>query len=196
MPINIKRTFIALKVIPDKSFINDYNLIKKKLNQESIRWINTENLHVTLRFLGDTKTSDIEIISRLLDDVAYQSDFFSFILKGVDVFRSIWRPRVIWMGLDSTVLLNELKIQVDRSISSLCGEQDDSFNPHLTLGRTRAINNVDRLKSVINEYRGHIFQEVFINELIFYESILSSEGASYSVLSSHKLSGKSNSLSF
>ena len=114
-----KRTFIAIKVIPDHLFLKKYNLIRNKLKHEDIRWVNPGNYHITLRFLGDTPEGEIVKIKEILDRVVSDIATFNFGIQGIDLFRSIRHPRVLWMGMNNTHALIELKNKIDEFLNPL-----------------------------------------------------------------------------
>lgn len=157
---------------------------------ENIRWVKPDNLHITLRFLGDTSENLVNKISGVMEKHVTKTQPFSFVIRSLDVFRSLKYPRVMWMGLDNTDALVKLKNIVDKSLSGLLPEEDtDNFNPHLTIGRMKYINDRELLKELLAGYMDHKFMDVNVDQLFFFESILDREGASYKVISSCKLRG-------
>lgn len=65
MTFNLKRTFIAIRMVPDQIFLSEYDFLRKELNHENIRWIKEENLHITITFIGDISIKDIKKVSLL-----------------------------------------------------------------------------------------------------------------------------------
>ena len=65
----MKRIFIAVKVNPEETFLKMINSFKTALFTENIKWINPENIHITLAFLGDTEEKLIKDINSMLDKV-------------------------------------------------------------------------------------------------------------------------------
>ncbi len=188
MQNNLKRTFIAIRVFPDRNFLNEYQRIRTLLQTESIRWVKPENFHITLRFLGDTSEQEIGNISNMLDKGLSDVASFSFDIKGMDVFRSIRYPRVLWLGLTNTHDLLKLKTRVDESLGYLLKEQENNtFSPHLTLGRMKRIMNREIFRELINDYRDHEFLKVQVNKVLFFESVLNKQGATYKVISEHTI---------
>ena len=183
-----KRTFIAIKVIPDHLFLKKYNLIRNKLKHEDIRWVNPGNFHITLRFIGDTPEGEIVKIKEILDRVVSDIATFNFGIQGIDLFRSIRHPRVLWMGMNNTHALIELKNKIDEFLNPLFNlPPNSSFSPHLTLGRMKRINNTEAFRQLIANYREDRFLDMQVREVIFFESVLKREGAVYEILSLHKL---------
>jgi len=188
MQDNLKRTFIAVKIMPPADFINNYNIIKKKLQDEDIRWVKPGNFHITLRFLGDTFGQEIDKISEVLEKGLKDLKSFCFAVKGMDVFRSVRYPRVLWLGLTNTDDLQKLKSRVDEFLVSQGKVPDNNtFSPHLTLGRMKRMKDRETLREMINDYRNVEFFTVQVRTVLFFESILSMEGAAYKVISEYPL---------
>jgi len=91
-------------------------------------------LHLTLKFLGETSPASFEMIKDLLDQTTVEP--FTTTLKGVGCFPSIKRPRVLWVGMESCPPLSQLKEKIDHALQSLGIEEEGRpFHPHLTLAR-------------------------------------------------------------
>jgi RNA 2',3'-cyclic 3'-phosphodiesterase len=102
------------------------------------RWANPHQLHITLRFLGNTPEDRLPEIRRRLATVT--SPGFQLALHGVGVFPpAARRPRVLWLGLEPQAPLRELKRAVDGALGYLtpleAGADAAEFTPHLTLAR-------------------------------------------------------------
>lgn len=156
---------------------------QKELEREKIKWVALNNLHITLAFMGDTDEKIIPALSEELRKITSAINRFSFCLKGAGVFQNLRNPRVLWIGTENTDLLKNLY----DGIYSVIGKygfkpEHKAFSPHLTLGRIKIISNTDRLKKLLQEYENRSFQDVPVNEIIFYESILRPEGPVYKVI--------------
>jgi len=182
------RTFIAIKISTEISFQNRINTLKQSLRNEKIRWVDINSLHVTLRFLGDIPSTKTELISDCLEDAINEHKAFELVLEGVGVFRSIYRPRVIWLGLKETKKLAALKSSVDKLLERAGFDpEENNFSPHLTIGRMKYIENRDNLEDILKENNHRFFSTQFVEQVLFYQSLLHPSGSEYKVLSSHKL---------
>jgi 2'-5' RNA ligase len=176
----MKRIFIAIKIYPDPSFKGFIKKLQAILEKEKIRWVNPHNLHLTLRFLGETNTELIPQISAELSNVALETKTFTINLTGVGVFRSVSYPRVLWVGIEKNEDLQELKNMVDYSLKNVgFAVEDKSYIPHLTLGRMKRINNRNMLRNLLKEYGEEKLQVLHAESMIFYESKLSEDGPEY-----------------
>ncbi len=105
----------------------------------AVRWVSPENVHLTLRFLGDTDPDQVAGLAAALRQVASAHRGFVVALDGVGCFPNARRPRVIWAGLsDPELRLDRLQRDVERAVRA-CGwpREGRAFAPHLTLGRVR-----------------------------------------------------------
>ena len=174
------RTFIAIKIIPEKKLLDIFSTLKKSLSGELINWVEDSNLHLTLRFLGETSSEQISEVIELLGSVSDKFQPFQFGLKGVAVFKNKIQPRVLFISIESDLILKQLAGEIRGKIKSPQFEDDEkSFNPHLTLGRIKYIQNKDAFYALVNRFSDVKIQQVTVSEVVFYQSILGSGGPTY-----------------
>ena len=105
----------------------------------SVRWVDAQGIHLTLKFLGDTPTQDAGEIIEALRSPVNQISTFPLKLSGLGVFPNARRPRVLWAGVegqqDSLVSLQQSVEDVLTTMNFSAERQ--AFSPHLTLGRVR-----------------------------------------------------------
>ena len=185
---NNLRTFIAVKVIPDEKAAASLKDIRTTLQTENILWNKTENFHITLLFIGSTPIDMLYPIQESMDFVASQTHPFDFFISGIGVFRTINHPRVLWLGVNESKALKDLKELTDKSLFPLLKmEAREQFKPHLTIGRMRRINDLKNLEALLRNYKTRDFLKVKVQEIIFYESITTSGGPVYRSISNHTL---------
>ncbi len=176
----MKRTFIATKIKPGKEFLNTFTKLRNELENEKIKWVDHENLHITLFFLGDTEEEQINQVRIQLSNIADNFKAFSIKLQGLGVFKNFNKPRVLWAGIYEYEPMHEIKEYIDKELLKMGFNPDArEFKPHLTLGRVKWINDKNNLREVVNQDKDTFFQELRINEIIFYESILKAKGPIY-----------------
>lgn len=174
------RTFIAIKITPERKLIDIFSTLKKSLEGESINWVDINNLHLTLRFLGETTHQQALEIVKSLENISLNYQPFQFSLKGAGFFKSKNQPRVLFLSVGNDVMLKQLAYEIEEGIVSLgFGREKRAFNPHLTVGRIKLIRNKNAFYSLVDENRNTEIQQVPVSELIFYQSILTSAGAVY-----------------
>ncbi|MEW6183058.1 MAG: RNA 2',3'-cyclic phosphodiesterase [Bacillota bacterium] len=148
-----------------------------------VKWVETGNLHITVRFLGDT---DRNLVATLVDDVARKiTGFrgFALSLGGAGVFPSIRKPRVLWVGLQSFGPLVELHRLVEETVVPLGFSPDDKpFSPHVTIGRFRSTNNTTALGPKIEEAGQQKLGEIKVDGIDLMSSRLRPSGAVYTTV--------------
>ena len=184
----MKRIFIAVKVDAGAEMIRIISSFKALLGGESIKWVDLVNIHLTLAFLGDTEEKKIKILSAILKDQCAGFGSFNFVLHGTGLFKNYRDPRVIWIGIGSSEKLANLNsIIADGLKDAGFYSEDRAFKPHLTIGRIRSIKDINNLKSVIEKYHDTEIQNVIVEEVILYESILMQTGPLYKPLAKFSL---------
>lgn len=151
-----------------------------------VRWVAEENLHLTLKFLGETEAGGVADLSAALDDAAEGFAPFDLELRGFGAFPSPANPRVIWIGIERNESLKKLKRQLETQISPLgFPTEERPFRPHLTIGRARrdssrsGFKGIDRLIADLN------YEDSFcVAKVDLMRSRLSPSGAKYEVLHS------------
>jgi 2'-5' RNA ligase len=174
------RTFIAIKITPDKKLLDLISNLKKSFAAEEIRWIESSNLHLTLRFFGETTPTQVIEISEKLESISKQFQPFKFELTGLAIFKKKTQPRVLFVSIENDLVLKQFALEILEISKSLGFKAyENTFNPHLTLGRIKFIQNKDAFYTFVKKYSGTKFQQVFVTEITFYQSILSSDGPTY-----------------
>ena len=176
----MKRTFIGIKVTPSDKLKDCIADLKQGLGYEGINWVPEENFHITLKFLGKTPPDQIRRVSDFLENFTIPLYGFSFAVKDIGFFTRHDVPNVLWAGIDETENLAYLHRKISEALSDRgISKEESSFKPHLTLARMKNVRNLKNLKKTIAPYKDIFFQEELVSEIVFYESILSPEGAKY-----------------
>lgn len=111
----------------------------QQLPKRAVRWVKREQMHLTLRFLGDTAVTQLPALREQLTQVIVQHRPFRLRLNGVGAFPNRKRPRVVWMGLAGDLVgLQALQGALEETVVDLGWPREKrSFRPHLTLGRVK-----------------------------------------------------------
>ena len=112
-----------------------------------VRWVSTENLHLTLRFLGLLPPSRIGECGRAVDEAAASVPPFEVMLAGAGSFPGDRRPRAIWLGIERGAdELGTISLALDAALVRTGMAHDDRpFRPHLTVARTDAAGTAGSL---------------------------------------------------
>jgi RNA 2',3'-cyclic 3'-phosphodiesterase len=185
----MKRLFAAIKVEPAPGFIQVLSQISTSLRHERIKWVEPENMHLTLRFFGETDEERIPGIKAALKLAAAESTGFNMKINRTGIFGSRYDPRVIWFGLDKNPLLDLLASNTVKELSKAGWEADrQNFVPHLTIGRIKELNDKALFQSIIDKFKEAGIQDQYVNHISLYESILKPQGPVYINLQKFQLS--------
>lgn len=185
----MKRLFIAIKFHPSDTLLEVFRSLKENLREDKIKWVEEHNLHLTLKFFGDTEETMIPAIRKAMNAAAGRSPGFDLELKGTGIFGSRYDPRVIWLGIEPCPGLQSLYENLWEELGKP-GYVPDSQNfvPHLTIGRVKSIRNKRFFQEVIQQYKEGLIQRETVRELYLFESILQPAGPIYKVIDSFILS--------
>jgi len=185
----MKRLFAAIKVYADENLIGIYNNLKSGLRHEKINWVPEQNLHITLKFFGETPNDKIDGICEILDEIAERHQAFKIQLQNIGIFGSSYNPRVIWFGMDQNTAIENLAGDVLKSVEEIGWERDrQNFRPHLTVGRIKLIKDKRYFQQTIDKYKNIPLQLVPIGAFYLIESKLRPQGPVYDVVEEFKLS--------
>jgi 2'-5' RNA ligase len=177
-----KRLFAAIKFHPDKIFLDQLHQLQMQLVHERIKWVEEQNIHITLKFFGETDERKIPEIGGVLKKVADGNPAFGFRLRSIGVFGSKYDPRVIWVGIEPYDRLVKLMKELHAELKAIGYEPDrQNLIPHLTLGRIKGIKDKQLFQRTIEKFREIETPEKLATEIILYESILKSDGPVYLV---------------
>ena len=166
-----------------------YRELKQALRHEQIKWVEENNIHVTLKFFGDTEERKIPVIGTVLEKRASSTPAFSLRLAGLGIFGSSYAPKVVWTGIEPYKEVADLMKSVHSDLDA-AGFPADRQNlvPHLTLGRIKLLRDRIIFNRVLDQYRPITSTMLPISEVILYESILHREGPEYIALRRFPLS--------
>lgn len=183
------RTFIALN-IPRKERQRIWHAVEPMRDRNlPVRWVEADNLHITLKFLGEVRPEKVAEVEAAVSRIASATGPFSLDLGGFGAFPTLRRPRVIWLGVRATPEIRCLKQDLEWALSD-CGFEAETrdFHPHLTLGRADsrggagAFRDLEGLVAAL-EFSSH----VSVQSLDLMRSQLGREGAHYTVVLAAKL---------
>ncbi len=171
-----KRLFVAHMVK-----IGGISEIKERVNGFKVlgKWVESENLHFTYRFIGDFEVERIEDLKfelreRLKDIKAPEVKY-----KGLGVFPNFSSPRVLWIGVHSTSV-GDVKKGVDLALKKFgFGAEERAFKPHVTLMRIKRLRHAIKFKSFLFSMKEKVFHEDTAYTVSLVESKLTEKGPLY-----------------
>jgi 2'-5' RNA ligase len=180
-----RRLFFGVKIFASPALLNVYKEVQQAMLNNKIKWVDASNMHLTLSFLGNTDEKFISSLKHILEKLSEKNETFDLTLSSFGVFKNIHNPTVVWIGVEKNETFNQIKKELDTELEKLGIETENrEFNPHLTLGRPKFINDKRELVSLIEKFKNKSFDKQNISDLILFESL---PGPVYKPLYSCKL---------
>lgn len=185
------RLFIAFKLNDkQKHQLSD---LQHKIESylEGVRWVRPENMHLTLKFLGEVGDDSLGQIQMAMDQAA--EEFKTFIIRfgGCGVFPGRNKARVIWIGLkEGQAPLRELADKLESNLSGYGFKRENrNYQPHLTIGRFRYQVQLNKIDRFLEEEIIFETSTADAKEIILYESCLTKQGAIHTAIHKAFLKG-------
>ena len=186
--MSVIRAFIAIDIPDDvRARISGVtHKLRQRLHAYPIRWVPPQNIHLTLKFLGDVSEHNLHTLTHLLAGEIKTHRPFEFSVGTLGAFPELRRPRVIWVGVEAPDELLALQRGIDHAVSKLGYDRERRpYQPHLTLGRISRNASSSEIRAI-----GQALQEINIGflgsaratEVHLYRSDLHSQGAVYTRL--------------
>ena len=187
--LEVIRAFVAISV--PTSLLREVGRVQRQLLEEiggnTIRWTRPEQMHLTLRFLGNVERSRLEEIQNALTAALVTVPPFRLTLEGIGCFPSSRKPNVIWVGLAGDLdVLQRVQQSIGEEIAPFASHcEERRFHPHLTLGRvkTRNARNL-RVAGALEKMQIKGLGNWTVDAVELIQSKLSPQGSQYTRLSS------------
>lgn len=178
------RLFIGIPVSEEiKAKIKPFYIQLERIGAD-LNLVSLENLHFTLKFLGEVEEPKILEIKSKLETV--KPSPFSVSLEELGFFPSEQRINVLWVGIKSKELVSLMR-EINSRLNYIRKDEHETEIPHLTLARIKSGQNKEQLLELINENQSTIFGQMVINQFFLYQSQLTPQGPVYKVLAEFKL---------
>jgi 2'-5' RNA ligase len=174
------RCFVAVNI--DEGMKRDLYTATQRLREIrcDVKWVSPENMHITIKFLGDTPEDLVPEISGRLSGTASSHMPFTIRFRSAGVFPDRRRPRVVWIDMSGTDEIVKLQKEVEESLATLgYNKEKRAFSPHLTIGRVRAPQGSDFLVRGVETLKEKDFGIIQVEKISLMRSDLSPAGAKY-----------------
>ncbi|MEE9442745.1 MAG: RNA 2',3'-cyclic phosphodiesterase [candidate division Zixibacteria bacterium] len=154
---------------------------------DGIKWVEPKNMHLTLKFLGDTEEEIVEGVAGAVIRALTGRRVFEVKLSECGGFPNLKNPRVIWAGIDGADPAVEMAMAINNELAKIGIEKDKKrLSPHLTLGRIKRRSDLSRLS---NYLRNLYFdsEAVILDRAALIKSTLTPRGPIYENLREFKL---------
>jgi len=149
----------------------------------NVKLVEPHNVHITLKFLGETQESHIDEIEQIMKDAVADVTPFDLRLNGSGVFPNEQYIKVIWIGIESGEPLGPIAQRLDDGLTRLSYKKERrGFSPHLTIGRVKTAREKERLLEVIASYRDKEFATIPVKSIRLMKSDLTPKGPIYTIM--------------
>ena len=184
-PMNTKRTFLAISIPCSTEFPALVERLKKNLQHEKYsNYVKTNQIHLTLKFVGDTLAEDIPAIIEACQKVAKKHQPFTMDFDRTGFFGSNNVPRILWLGMNNQPkALFDLEADLLDAFDDLGYLRDrQNFVPHLTICRIKQLVDKQFFLQICKGIEQKTYLHADVKELIYFQSFLQPTGPIYKVL--------------
>jgi 2'-5' RNA ligase len=182
------RTFIAVEVGNDVK-ARAADLIKRlKKAEADVKWVPPQNMHITLKFLGDVPNVEVPDVCRHVAEVAAKFEPFEIEFAAAGAFPDVSRPKTLWIGIapgEGFEQLEALSSAIEDRLHDQMGfpRERRRFHPHLTIGRVNSGGqSQERLGEIVQEHANFDASITEIDEVLIFASYLEKSGPTYNVM--------------
>jgi len=178
------RAFIAIELSPEIQ--SKLVALQNKLRESGawVKWVEPENIHLTLKFLGYVSKSQLKSIFEAVCESIEGIAPFPLSFSGLGAFPKLENPRVVWVGVGEG---REMLSRINRNLEGILKRngfpaEDREYHPHLTLGRAKSSQNKDQLTEVVKSEKEGFVGSMEAKEITIMQSILKPGGPEYKSL--------------
>lgn len=189
------RTFIAVEMSPRVKARTAELIDKLRLASNDIAWVRPQQLHLTLKFLGDVPDTETPDICRVVRAVAARFEPFEMTCRGAGAFPNARNPRTLWIGIrDGAEELKQVHGALDEALKKELGfaKEQRGFHPHLTIGRLKRDTPEARqhLADLLAEQAEFDADLAVVDEVVTFASFLGRGGPTHDALDHAELGAR------
>ena len=191
--MSLLRAFIAVEIPPEihKAIESKTAPLRVALDSSLVRWVETSNIHLTLKFLGGVSPANVELLTQMLNVEVGQHQPFALKFGGLGAFPNHRRPRVIWIGIQAPAGFEALQHGIEAAAATLgYPSEKRPFSPHLTIGRVKqnaSPAGMQKVRNALEETEVGVLGTIQVTAVHLFKSDLKPTGAVYTQLFSAPL---------
>ena len=175
------RAFLAIELEPYiKNKISETQEIIKDSDSSKIKYVETDNIHLTIKFFGEIDDYTLEQINDIVNKSIKKYEAYTIKVVNVGAFPNIYRPRVIWTGIkdkkNTTVKLIE---DLDKKFNNIGFKKEKDYVPHITIGRVKEIHDKDKLSQTLKNLKKQYHGKMEVKKICLKSSTLTPNGPIY-----------------
>ena len=183
--MSVIRAFIAINL--SQEILEGIELmsleLRSRLEDVPIRWVPADNIHLTLKFLGNVSTANLEMLKEIMGNVVSNHHECDISVGGIGAFPKPHNPRVIWVGMEVPQELVSLQHNIEIETARLgYSREHRPFSAHLTFGRVSrnaSSQDVRAIAEILDSYKVGFLGATRITSVYLYRSDLKPDGAVY-----------------
>jgi 2'-5' RNA ligase len=182
------RTFIAIDISSEilRKIDEITSFLKTQTPPDTLKWVAIQNLHLTLKFLGEISADQVNNIKSLTASALKDFKAFNMSIEGLGMYPNPNKVRVVWLGCKNGQSLIRAYEILDRTLASGGIEREKrSFSPHLTIGRVRRgihPSVVKQIGETLSQFRIDHLGSFQVSHIRLYQSTLTPSGPIYKPL--------------
>ena len=190
--MSLLRAFIAIEIpLEIRQAVCIATSALQKGTGSLVRWVPMENMHLTIKFLGDIAPSNVDMLSQMLRAEADLFHSFELSLSGLGSFPNLKRPRVIYIGIQAPAALETIQRGIEATSRRLgYSSEERGFSPHLTIGRVKqnaTATEQQTIRRALEETKIGALGTARVDSVHLYKSDLKPTGSVYTRLYSAPL---------
>lgn len=181
------RAFIAIEL--PKDLKNALSQLQEQLRKTAadVKWVQPDNIHLTLKFLGEIDEKKLDKISLILDKIAISNKCFQISFSTLGAFPKMSSPRIIWVGIEKGDMeTKKIACELEGEIEKIgIPKENRPFSTHITIGRIKSALNQQMLTQELNQLEDYFTEKKLqfkAERITLFKSTLLPEGATYEPL--------------
>ena len=176
------RVFLAIEI--DEKLLDKISDVQKQFMEceAPVKYVETENLHCTLKFFGEINDNKLNDIVEAIDNKIKNHEPFKVSIKKSGVFPNERYIKVLWLGMEDVEPFSNLQKDLDEDFVKMGFKKEKSYVPHLTLGRVKGAKNKAALLSKLKDLEDVEIGEMDIKKIVLKKSELSPQGPIYTTI--------------
>ncbi len=191
--MSLLRAFIAVEIPHEihRAIERNTEKLRSTLSPSLVRWVPINNVHLTMKFLGDISPANVDILAHMLSLEVSQHSPLKIQIGNLGVFPNIKRPRVIWIGLQAPISLEALHRGIEAAAATVgYPVEKHPFSPHLTIGRVKkniGSTGIQQIRNALQNTKIGPLGSAKVTDVHLFKSDLQPSGAVYTRLHSAQL---------
>ncbi|MDI6724340.1 MAG: RNA 2',3'-cyclic phosphodiesterase [Methanobacterium sp.] len=176
------RVFLAIEI--DEKLLDKISDVQKKFMEceAPVKYVETENLHCTLKFFGEIDDNKLNDIIKAIETKIKAHEPFKVNIKKTGVFPNERYIRVLWLGMEGIEPFSDLQKDLDEDFVKMGFKKERSYVPHLTIGRVKGAKNKAELLATLKDLGDVEIGEMDINKIVLKKSELTPKGPIYTTI--------------